>query len=177
MIISLALAIILAVIFMLITPSVFLILFYNKTYLKWIILGFFMLYFGLLCIGVFGKIDIDAQSVGITFENNGPWFRVSNFSWYSFDITNVLINLFMLFPLGAIFLGLKQRKPLMKTILLAFCLSVFIEFMQFVLPINRTVEVTDILFNTISGIIGFIFFWLILKLFKKNNPKSYPEPE
>ena len=41
-----------------------------------------------------------------------------------------------------------------KTVILSLCLSLAIELIQFVLPINRYTELTDILFNVISGIIS-----------------------
>ena len=177
MVINLILAIILSLFFMVILPAFFLVLFYNKPSLKWITLAFSIIYFIMLFVGVFGKVDIDTQNISITFESNNSWFIASHFSWFSFDTINILLNLFMLFPLGAIVLASTKKHAFLKTVAFSFCTSLFIEFMQFALPINRTVEVTDLLYNTLSGIIGFLFFWLILKLFKKNNQKSYSEPE
>lgn len=172
MVISLITAIILSVFFMAVLPAFFLVVFYKKPALKWITLVFSILYFALLFAGVFGKVDIDAQTVSITFESNGSWFVASNFSWYSFDTVNVLLNLFMLFPVGAIVLALTKKHVFLKTVLLSFGISLFIEFMQFVLPINRTVEVTDLLYNTLSGIIGFLFFLCVLKIFNRRKTVS-----
>ena len=73
----------------------------------------------------------------------------------------------MLFPIGAFVLSQTQKKTLLKTILTALLVSVIIEFLQFALPINRTTELFDIVLNTLSGVIGYAYFYLLLKVFKK----------
>ena len=175
MVFSLWFVIFMVVLFMFLLPSVFVMFFNHKPWLKWVVLCFFIIYLLVLFAGVFGKIDITQNTVYITFENNGLPFNAHNFLWWNFDKANVLINLFMLFPVCLIIFAFCKKHTFLKTIILAFCLSAFIETMQFILPVSRTVEITDLLYNTLSGIIGWLYFYLLIKLNKKLKPSFYSE--
>ncbi len=166
MTVSLGFAITMAVVFMFLVPTVLMLFLSHTKWFKWLTLCLGLAYFCVLIIGVFGKVDI-ADTVSVSFENNGMWFSAFNFILFNSSISNFLINIFMFFPLAVIIFAFFKKHLFLKTVILAFCLSIFIETMQFVLPISRTVELTDIIFNTLSGIISFLYFYQLKILNRK----------
>ena len=162
--------IILVVLFFLILPSIFLVVFYDRERQNKILKIFgiisFLVYCILLSLLVFGKINFDGNSFTITLEKTGEWFKL-NFVVASFEWLNIFLNLVMIFPIGAFVFSQSKSNVLIKTILMSFLISFCIETLQFILPINRTTEILDIILNTISGIIGYIYYYLLLKVFKK----------
>lgn len=154
---------------MVVLPLLLLIFIKNKKALMICVKTLCIVYFCLLAVGVFGKIDMQNGNFIVTFETNGSWFDFKKFTPYSFGTFNVLINLYMLFPIGAIGVVSLQNHKLIKTALLSFCISFFIESMQLILPIARSVEITDLVYNTISGVIGYCFFAIMLKICKKED--------
>lgn len=170
--INLSLVLILFTILFFIFPTLMIIIFFNKKrVLKIVGLVAFILYCLLLSVLVFGKISITKQYVIISFENTIPWFSL-NFIWANFGKTNVIYNLIMLFPVAAFVISQTDKNIFLKTILISFVLSFIIEFLQFILPVYRTTEVFDIVTNTISGIIGFAYFYFIYFIAKKIRNKK-----
>lgn len=60
------------------------------------------------------------------------------------------------------------KKLLVKKIAPAFFISLAIEIFQFILSIGVT-DITDLLGNTLGGIIGIVIFYLLAKLFKNKT--------
>ena len=78
----------------------------------------------------------------------------------------------MFFPVAAFVISQTDKNMFLKTILISFVLSFIIEFLQFILPVYRTTEVFDIVTNTISGIIGFVYFYFVYFITKKVRNKK-----
>ena len=81
----------------------------------------------------------------------------------------MIINLVMMTPLG-VFVWRYDRsfwKNLLFAFLFGFVLGVIIETSQFILPIPRTVQVQDAVFNGISSVIGMLFIHVIWCVFGK----------
>ena len=78
----------------------------------------------------------------------------------------------MFFPVAAFVISQTDKNMFLKTILISFVLSFIIEFLQFILPVYRTTEVFDIVTNTISGIIGFVYFYFVYFITKKVRSKK-----
>lgn len=79
-------------------------------------------------------------------------------------------NIAVFIPFGFYLAAAKQKLSLIKqasTILLA---SVFLEAVQFILAIGRS-DITDLLMNTLGGVIGFSVFNMLANLFGKNERK------
>lgn len=154
MTINLYFSIALTIIFMLIVPITLIFSLNRKPkILKICIAILFAIYLFLLFTGTAGTISLKNNSLHISFNFSSNWFT-SYFSWFDLSKTNVLINLFMFFPLGFVVYTFSKNHAFAKTILLAFVLSCFIEFYQFALPIIRNSEISDIIFNTLSGLIS-----------------------
>lgn len=76
-------------------------------------------------------------------------------------INSVLMNIVLFVPAG-FFLYIIIRKELLTTI---FCLtlSIFIETMQFLLPIGRITNIDDIILNSIGGVAGTLLGVVFIK--------------
>lgn len=125
---------------------------HQKT-LKITTIVFAAIYFVCLFIGTTCDISITTSKTTIDFDYSNRWFDI-DFLLYDFDFDNILINISMFFPLGFIVFVFAKKNQFAKTVILSLYLSLAIELIQFVLPINRYTELTDILFNVISGIIS-----------------------
>lgn len=132
---------------------------------------FSVVYFVFLFIGTTCVLNVSIDNFSIGFDFTKPWFK---FYFILFELapSNTFINLSMFLPLGFIVYVFAEKKQFKKTIIFAICLSLFVEFYQFALPIYRNTELTDILFNTLSGLISALYCHYLYKggAFK---PKSF----
>ena len=80
-----------------------------------------------------------------------------------FNSFNILMNLLLLFPLGTFFPLFARKKSnfLLKIGIRGLITSSAIETLQFILPINRVPEILDVITNTISAILGYLYFLFI----------------
>lgn len=122
---------------------------------------FACIYFVCVFIGTTCTLDIDWNYTSIGFDFNEPWFSL-DFISFEFKPGNIFINLFMFFPLGFIVYAFTQNKPFAKTILFALAASLIVELYQFILPIYRNTELTDIALNTLSGVLSATYCKILL---------------
>lgn len=121
---------------------------------------FACVYFMCLFIGTTCKLKVSADNILISFNFTEPWFSI-DFLFLDFSLKNMFVNLAMMFPLGFIVYVFSNKKPFIKTIIFALSLSLFIELYQFILPIYRNTEITDIIFNILSGVASAIYCQLL----------------
>lgn len=76
-------------------------------------------------------------------------------------INSIVMNIVLFIPISFFLYCLIKRGIL--TVLLCLVLSIFIETTQYLLPIGRVTSVDDVMLNSIGGIIGVFFGYLILK--------------
>ncbi len=151
---STILVLILAFLLMVVTPTILVFALKNhQKALKVTTIIFSCIYFVCLFIGTTCTLDIDLKTTKIGFDFTKEWCSI-DFLLIDFRPGNMFVNLFMFFPLGFITYVFETEKPFKKTIIFALCLSLFIELYQFILPIYRNTELTDILFNATSGLIS-----------------------
>ena len=122
-----------------------------------------VIYLVLLFVGTAGKISLKSDVLKISFDFSHEWFS-AYFSWFELSAGNILINLLLLFPIGFVVYTFSQQHPFVKTILIALGISAIIELYQWMLPVFRNSEVSDIIFNTISGVISACYCELLKKL-------------
>ena len=96
------------------------------------------------------------------------------FFMVKFWIINILGNIILLAPLAFIMpLISKKFRSLRSVVILCFCTSLFIEFLQFLslfIGNLRSVDIDDIIFNTLGAFIGFGAFKILSRFsFFKNN--------
>ena len=83
--------------------------------------------------------------------------------------TNEIINNIVIFvPIGIYTCMLKQEWSILKKLSVAFFISFIVEVLQFILAIGAT-DITDLIGNTIGGLIGVGIFYLFIKFFKNKT--------
>lgn len=79
-------------------------------------------------------------------------------------------NIWIFVPLGIYICMLKRKWTFMKGLIAIFGVTLTFEMIQFVLAIGRS-DITDILANTLGGIIGIGIYELLFKLLKHRTNK------
>ena len=94
----------------------------------------------------------------ITTENE-TWFYIK------FWLTNLLGNIILLSPLAVLLPILSKKfRSLKSVVILCFCASCFIEFLQYVslfVGNLRSVDIDDVILNTLGAFIGFGIFKIL----------------
>ena len=85
-------------------------------------------------------------------------------------INEIIDNILVFIPLGIYICMLKEDWSILRKISVGFFISLGIEVLQFVLAIGAT-DITDLIGNTLGGIIGIGVFYLFSKLFKNKTNK------
>lgn len=102
------------------------------------------------------------------YDNLKPYFDLTLARPGS--LTDVVLNILMMMPFGFLYSQFKKAK-LIDVVLTTFLLSSFIEVTQLIttrfLVYHRFFDITDIINNTIGGLVGFIIYRIFTK--KKNN--------
>lgn len=132
---------------------------------SWCVLVWFVITILLLTLG---KVSV-GSTVKIEFDFGGKWCDKHIWWFDNWQWKDVIINLVMMTPLG-VFVWRYDRsfwKNLLFAFLFGFVLGVIIETSQFILPIPRTVQVQDAVFNGISSVIGMLFIHVIWCVFGK----------
>ena len=87
----------------------------------------------------------------------------------SFFLVNIVGNIVVFMPI-ALFVGLLYNKPsFFKCVLITTAVSVFVEACQ--IPQNRGTDIDDVILNTLGGIVGYVLFIIINKLFDQFSAK------
>ena len=149
-----------------ILPSIIILLIKDEKKLKILSSVIFIFYLIILFVGTILELDEVYPNLSFYFDFNHSWFS-PNFLWFNFSIDNLIINAGLMFPIGFFTYTHFKNNKFLKTILLAFTLSILIEIYQMILPIYRNTEILDIILNTISGIFSAIYFNFIVILSKK----------
>lgn len=158
----------------LIIPTLLIAFCKNTSTLKIITIILAIIFFACLYICITFKVSYTTGSVKILFKYSGEWAN-KTIAWNAlkFGLKDMAINLAMLFPMGAI-INVFSNKNFAHTLLLSavvgVCLGVCLEGLQYVLPVARSVQLSDVIFNTCSVVIGTIYFYIIKKL-SNNNKK------
>ena len=82
----------------------------------------------------------------------------------------IIDNILIFIPLGIYICMLKGEWRFLKKALVVFGLSLSFEIIQFIFAMGRT-DITDILDNTLGGIIGIGIYALLFKIFKDRTAK------
>lgn len=115
-------------------------------------------YLGLLFVLVWSDVKINLHSVTIGFKFNNASIKYVDYSMNNLKFIDVVINCFMLIPVGFVYPDLTHNTNIFevfgKTLLLGLSISILIELNQYILPIDRAVQLSDVYFNVVSVIIG-----------------------
>ena len=117
-----------------------------------------------------------------SFSANGlSIYKVTDAPWFGKDIlltfanvskSDAITNLIMFYPMGYLISLLckgSTKTKFLKGFVISILASFIIEFLQFALPILRAPSLSDLIFNSLSGLVGASAFVVIEKVFKKNK--------
>ena len=83
-------------------------------------------------------------------------------------ISEIINNIIVFVPVGIYICMLKENWSILRKISVGFFISLGIEVLQFILAIGAT-DITDLIGNTLGGIIGIGVFYLFSKVFKNKT--------
>lgn len=86
-------------------------------------------------------------------------------------LRQIILNTVMFIPFG-ILLPMIRKQNLLTVTLLSFQLSVFIEVFQPLISAVRYSDITDVITNTLGGMIGYLLYYLVMKLVSKRNKNN-----
>jgi len=103
-------------------------------------------------------------------KNNGL-FSNGNFT---VSFLNLFGNIGLLAPYGFLLpLSFRRYISFSKTVLSAFCITLFIEVFQFLFLVSRRADIDDVIFNTISAAIGYGIYRLLFAKRAKKLKKEH----
>lgn len=83
-------------------------------------------------------------------------------------VIDIVLNILMMIPFGFLYSKVKNNNNLFKVVVITFLFSLFIESFQLITSIfliyQRSFDVTDILTNTLGGLLGYSFYKILIKL-------------
>lgn len=137
----------------------------------------FAVYIVVLLCGVLSKYNIVDRDYILYFDFGYYSNKAINWRFWKVGIVDVLINIIMLIPIGQViahFVKTKSKTKVLIVLLVSGLLSgIVIETLQYILPINRSVQLSDVIFNIISVVLGglniWLYEWIIKKLFKSKR--------
>ncbi|MGN0787510.1 MAG: VanZ family protein [Candidatus Onthoplasma sp.] len=139
-------------------PFIILSCFKNEKIKKIIAIILLSLFIVILLVGTWGKLEIGKDVVRINFDFSGKFCdKKINFSFNNLQPFDIIVNLIMMIPIGMFVVMLYNKnfvKMMFLLLIVGFLSGFFIEFTQFVLPIQRNVQLSDVIFNMISVIMG-----------------------
>lgn len=153
----------------------------NKKTQKILSIVSFCIFIAILIVGTLGKIDISKTTTTISFQKFGNWFDKSiNINFSNLTKQDIIINLLMLIPIGTFTCHCFENSKIWKKILISlavgFIYGMLIEFCQFMFPVPRSVQLSDIIFNAISVLFGalicMLYQFLICKIYKNNKKEE-----
>lgn len=92
---------------------------------------------------------------------------------YLFAKREIVLNIIMLIPFG-FFIPLLTRYKVIGTVFITFLFSLTIESLQLISTImdihyNRVADITDLITNTLGGVIGYFIFYFFRRTFITRN--------
>lgn len=87
------------------------------------------------------------------------------------DISEIILNILAFIPYGLFLHTLMDKKSILRNILIIFATSFIFELIQYIFAIGAS-DITDIISNTLGGIVGLVISILMAKLLKDNWVKS-----
>lgn len=139
--------------------------------LLWILFG---IYVCVLLVGVWGKIDVNKDFVYVNFDFSHGWANKNiSFSFNNLTKFDIAVNLVMFIPVGFIVWLKTQNKKVWLQILLLILVGLscglFVEITQYILPVPRSVQLSDVVFNAISVVFGGLLCAFYSLFFKRDK--------
>lgn len=134
-----------------------------------------IMYAIILFFGITGRVVIDNKFAIVSLDYSANWCdKTINFSLEKIDKIDLLINIVMLIPIGLTVVYFNNKSIVSKFVVLVIVgvvMGVLLETIQFVLPVVRSVQLSDVLLNTFSvvigGIIGLLYNFVTCRIKRK----------
>lgn len=145
----------------------------NKKVLNTIIWSVFGFYLLCLILGVWAKVGITRTKITISLDYSYGFCSESiRWGFNRLGFFDVWINLVMLIPVG-VMLAFYSKKNFVKTLcwslVIGLLLGFVIEAVQFILPVKRYIQLSDVVFNSISVVLGVLFGWILRCMAKQKS--------
>lgn len=108
---------------------------------------------------------------GILFIGDGTQRFINLVPFRGNTTWEMEFNILVFLPFGFFFSACRPDSSFLKRLLAILFTTIALEAVQFVLSIGRS-DVTDVIMNTLGGIIGILLFYVISLLFKRNARKA-----
>ncbi|MGI5825407.1 MAG: VanZ family protein [Bacillota bacterium] len=132
--------------------------------------GLFAVYFFILVWIILFKMQTDLSILsGVRSLNLIP-FGGSAIVNGRVDISEILDNVLIFLPFGLYICMLKPDWSFGKRLLPVLGTSLFLEVMQYILAVGSS-DITDLITNTLGGVLGIVLFMLLAKIFKNKTLK------
>ena len=134
-----------------------------------------IMYAVILFFGITSRIVIDNKFAIVSLDYSANWCdKTINFSLLKIDKIDLLINIVMLIPIGLTIVYFNNKSIVSKFVVLVIVgvvVGVSLETIQFILPVVRSVQLSDVLLNTFSvvlgGIIGLLYNFVTCRIKRK----------
>lgn len=137
----------------------------NRKFLKIIISILFIIYLVILVWVILFKLQFSLGDIDHTKSINLIPFHYSTAVGEQFHINEVMDNILIFIPFGILLSMLAPKMKLQNKVLIICGTSLVLETTQFLLSIGST-DITDVITNTLGGIVGITLYTLLLKAVK-----------
>lgn len=136
--------------------------------------GLFVVYIILLTWIILFKMQFDISSLEtMSLRNiNLVPFAGSLIVNNRVDISEIILNVAVFVPFGIYLCMLKEKWSFIKKVVPIFITSLVFEILQYIFAIGAS-DITDLIGNTLGGIIGIAVFMLLSKIFKNKTIKIF----
>ncbi len=144
----------------------------NKTKLKNIIISLFLIYFFVLSWAVLLKMETDISTLkNMNFRNiNLIPFSQSCIVNGKINLSEIILNVIAFVPFGVYISMLFMEWGVFKKVFTIFAVSSLYEILQYIFAIGGS-DITDLINNTLGGIIGIVIYFIFKKIFKEKTTK------
>ena len=111
------------------------------------------------------KLEVPFTRMGYLRSINLIPFSESLIVNKTIDFSEILMNMIIFIPLGIYIEMLFSKWSTVKKISVIFIVSLMCEISQFIMAIGAS-DITDIINNTLGGIVGLLIMHILVKLFK-----------
>ncbi|HFL3607401.1 TPA: glycopeptide resistance protein VanZ1 [Clostridioides difficile] len=134
--------------------------------------GLFIVYIIILTWIILFKLQFDISSIEIMNLRsiNLVPFAGSLIINNRVDISEIILNVAIFVPFGIYVCMLKEEWSFIKKVIPIFITSLAFETLQYIFALGAS-DITDLIGNTLGGIIGIAVFMLLSKIFKNNTIK------
>lgn len=160
---------ILFALFYMVIPIIIWIFFRNSKFGKIAVSILCVMFLIVLFWAITSRISVADRTINVAIDFTNYWFNKKlNFSLLKIDKVDFLINITMLIPIGlvVVFFNRKTFKnKIINLLVVGVIFGIILESLQYILPVYRSVQLSDVVLNALSVLIGGVMGILYDKIF------------